>query len=111
MDSWHAGKLFIEHSLTISYDSLHVIVGILLWLILGLLMRRPLSSWRPWLWLFAAILWNETVDLWIEQWPSRGMQYGESIKDLLLTMTLPTVLLMAMHFRPQLFNGGVARGR
>ena len=77
MTSWHQGKLFIEHSLTINHDSLHMLVGVLLWLAFGLLLRRPLTSWRPWLWLFAIILWNETVDLCIEQWPDPGQQYGE----------------------------------
>src|SRR6478672_10513772 len=53
MSSWHQGKLFIEHSLSISHDSIHIIVGMLLWLAFGLLLRRPLTSWRPWAWLFA----------------------------------------------------------
>ncbi len=32
MTSWHQGKLFIEHSLTINHDSLHMLVGVLLWI-------------------------------------------------------------------------------
>jgi hypothetical protein len=106
MTSWHQGKLFIEHSLTINHDSLHMLVGVLLWLAFGLLLRRPLTSWRPWLWLFAIILWNETVDLWIEQWPDPGQQYGEGAKDLLLTMAVPTILLFAARWRPDLFRQG-----
>lgn len=112
MNSWYQWKLFIEHSLSISHDSLHVIVGVLLWLALGLLFRRPVTSWRPWLWLFAAILWNEAVDLWVERWPDPGQQYGEGAKDVLLTMMLPTILLWAARSRPDLFRGvGRARRR
>ena len=111
MTSWHQGKLFIEHSLTINHDSLHMLVGVLLWLAFGLLLRRPLTSWRPWLWLFAIILWNETVDLWIEQWPDPGQQYGEGAKDLLLTMAVPTILLFAGRWRPDLFRQGPRRRR
>jgi hypothetical protein len=111
MTSWHQGKLFIEHSLTINHDSLHMLVGVLLWLAFGLLLRRPLTSWRPWLWLFAIILWNETVDLWIEQWPDPGQQYGEGAKDLLLTMAVPTILLFAARWRPDLFRQGPRRRR
>jgi hypothetical protein len=111
MTSWHQGKLFVEHSLTISHDSLHIIAGVLLWLGFGLLLRRPLTSWRPWLWLFAVILWNETVDLWIERWPDAGQQYGEGAKDLLLTMCVPTILLLAMRFRPDLFRVGSSSRR
>ena len=111
MTSWHQGKLFIEHSLTINHDSLHMLVGVLLWLAFGLLLRRPLTSWRPWLWLFAIILWNETVDLWIELWPDPGQQYGEGAKDLLLTMAVPTILLFAARWRPDLFRQGPRRRR
>ena len=104
MESWHEGKLFIEHSLTISHDTLHMIVGMFVWLGLALLLRRPLSSWKPWLWMLALILWNETVDLWVEQWPEPGMQYGEGAKDVLLTMIVPTVFLFAVRIRPDLFR-------
>jgi hypothetical protein len=103
MASWHQGKLFIEHAVMISHDSLHVIVGVFLWFVLGFLLRRPLSSWLPWLWLLAFILWNETVDLWVEQWPDPGQQYGEGAKDVLLTMFLPTMLMSAVRLRPELF--------
>ena len=109
MTSWHQGKLFIEHAIAIDHDALHVIVGVLFWLVFGLLTRRPISSWRPWLWLLALILWNETVDLWTEQWPDPGMQYGEGAKDILLTMLLPTVLGLLVRVAPGLF--GPARRR
>jgi hypothetical protein len=111
MTSWHQGKLFIEHTLTISHDTLHMLAGVLLWLVFGLVLRRPLTTWRPWLWLLAVILWNETVDLWIEQWPDPGQQYGESAKDLLLTMTVPTIIMFAARARPDLFRATARRGR
>jgi hypothetical protein len=111
MTSWHEGKLFIEHSVTIAHDTLHVLVGVLLWLVFGLVLRRPLSTWRPWLWLFAVILWNETVDLWEEQWPHPGQQYGEGFKDLIVTMAVPTLFLFAIRARPDLFRGSPVRRR
>ena len=109
MTSWYQGKLFIEHAIAISHDSLHILVGVLLWLVLGLVLRRPLTAWWPWLWLFALILWNEAVDLWVEQWPDPGQQYGESAKDLLLTMAVPTIIMIAARSRPDLFRGGSRR--
>lgn len=104
MTSWHQGKLFIEHTVTITHESLHVIVGVLVWLFFALLFRRPITSWKPWLWLFAVILWNETVDLWVEQWPDPGQQYGEGMKDVILTMLLPSILMAAARWRPDLFR-------
>jgi hypothetical protein len=65
----------------------------------------------PWLWLFAFILWNETVDLWVERWPDPGQQYGEGAKDLVLTMALPTLLMWAMRVRPDLFRSGGRKSR
>ena len=111
MSSWHQGKLFIERSMAISHDALHIIVGVLVWLAIALLARRPIASLRPWIWLLALIAWNETVDLWIEKWPEPGMQFGEGAKDILLTMLLPTVMLMAARARPDLFRQGARRRR
>ena len=111
MTSWHQGKLFIEHALAISHNSLHIFVGVVLWIAIGLLLRRPLTSWMPWLWVFAVILWNEAVDLWVERWPDPGQQYGEAAKDLILTMAVPTLIMFAARYRPDLFRSGAGRRR
>jgi len=111
MGAWHQGKLFLEHSLTIDHDALHVIVGVLVWLVSALLLRRPITSWRPFMWCFAIILWNETVDLWVEQWPDPGMQYGEGVKDLVLTILVPALLTISARSRPDLFRAGTRRER
>lgn len=111
MSSWHQGKLFIEHLLTISHDTLHLMVGLLVWLATGLLTRRSLASWRPWLWLLALILLNEMVDLWVERWPDAGQQYGEGFKDLLLTMAVPTIVMTVARWRPELFRPSGYRER
>ena len=106
LDTWHQGKLFVEHSLTISHDALHILVGTLLWIVFGLALRRPLYAWRAWRWLFAATFLNEAVDLWVEQWPDPGQQYGEGAKDVLLTMAVPTLIMLAARLRPDLFRMG-----
>lgn len=103
MGSWHQGKLFVERSLAVEHDALHVIAGVIVWLLLSLLLRRPLSSWRLLGWLFALALWNEAVDLWVELWPDLGMQLGEGAKDLVLTILVPTLLTALMRKRPAMF--------
>ncbi|HTE85031.1 MAG TPA: hypothetical protein VK821_09875 [Dehalococcoidia bacterium] len=103
MESWHEGKLFIEHVLTINHDTLHMMFGVVIWLALCLVTRRTIASPYPWLWLLALILWNETVDLWNEQWPHPGQQYGEGAKDILVTMAVPTLLMLAGRYVPTLF--------
>ena len=111
MEAWQAGKLFIEDRVALSHDSLHLIVGTLVWLAFALLLRRSVVSLSPWLWAFAVILWNETVDLWTEQWPNPWMQYEQAIKDLVLTMATPTMLLLAARVRPQLLQARSTRRR
>lgn len=111
MMSWHQAKLFVEHGLAISHDALHVLAGMLLWLLAALLLRRPISAWLPWLWLAALTAFNEAVDLWTDQWPDAGMQYGEGAKDLALTIFLPSLLMIAARRRPALFRQEQRAGR
>jgi hypothetical protein len=111
MGAWHQGKLFVEHAVAIDHDALHVLVGIFAWLALAVLFRRPVTSWIPFLWCFALALWNETVDLWVEQWPEPGMQYGECAKDVILTMLAPAMLMIVARLRPDLFRKTPRRRR
>jgi TRAP-type uncharacterized transport system fused permease subunit len=111
MLSWYEAKMFVERASLVSSDALHVVVGVIVWLLLALALRRSVSSWLPWLGLLALVLCNEAVDLWVERWPDPAMQLGESAKDILLTMTLPTVLMFAVRLRPNLFRAPPARRR
>ena len=85
-------------------DSLHVIVGVVLQLFVASLTRRGLADWRPWSVVLALEVANEINDLWVERWPDPGQQYGEGMKDLLLTMLLPTVLLLVARYRPRVLG-------
>lgn len=104
MTSWYRTKMFIEHALVINSDAIHVLVGVFIQLILAALARRSVATWLPWLGVLGLAVANEAVDLWIEQWPYPAMQYGESAKDILLTIALPTILLVAVRLRPNLFR-------
>ena len=103
MLGWYEAKMFLEHASAITSDALHVLIGVGLWVVAAVVLRRRLTDWLPWLVVLAAIVFNETVDLWMEQWPDRAMQYGESAKDLLITLLLPTLLMVAARERPGLF--------
>lgn len=109
MPAWAETKRFMERSTSFSPDALHVIAGVVILLAAGLLMKRPLSSWWPWLFLLAIATLNEAVDLWSDQWPHPGMQYGESAKDLLLTMVVPTLLLLSTRYLRRLYEGDGSR--
>lgn len=100
----HQAKLFVEQVVHIEHGSLHILIGVLAWLAIALMTRRSISSWIPWSGLFALILWNELTDLWMEKWPDPGMQYGDGVRDVILTMFVPTLLMIAALFRPILFR-------
>ena len=111
MFSWYETKMFIEHASFVSSDALHVLVGTLVWLLFAVVLRRSLSAWLPWVVLLFLTVFNEAIDLSFERWPDLAMQYGESAKDVLLTMTLPTVMMIVARVRPRLFSATFDRAR
>lgn len=102
MQGWWEIKLFIERVTSVSMDALHVIAGVLLWVLFARLLRTSLTSWRPCLPVLALALANEWLDIRLDIWPHPGMQYGESVKDVVLTMIVPAVLTACLQRRPAL---------
>ena len=106
---WYREKMFIEHASVISSDAIHVLIGVVIWVAAALVSRRPLATWLPLLAVLVLTLLNEAVDLSVERWPSLAMQLGESAKDIILTMALPTLLMTAVRLRPNLFHTSTRR--
>jgi len=102
--SWTEWKLFFERSVSFTTDSMHVISGVVIMLVTAAIIRRPISDWRPWSLVLLLALFNEFSDLWIERWPHPGRQLGESVKDVLLTLALPTLLLASARLMPHLYK-------
>ena len=100
--NWYDAKMIVERAGAVSPDALHVIAGVAIQLLFAISFRKPLSSWIPWLSVLASLLFNETVDIWVERWPSLAMQLAESGKDVLLTMLLPTALMLSSRWSPTL---------
>ncbi len=101
-DNWYQVKLFLERASGFSMDSLHVIAGVVALLAIAFLFR--ISVARPWplLSVLALELINEASDFRAEIWPQPGMQFGESAKDVILTMLLPTLIFLVARYRPKL---------
>ena len=106
-----AVETFTERSLGFSHDALHVLVGVCAQLALAALMRTSIRSLKPWGIVLVLELLNEVHDLHVETWPSPAMQWGESVKDVLLTMALPTLLLLVSRYAPGLFGPVRSRGK
>ena len=103
-DDWYQVKLFLERASGFSMDALHVIVGVLLQLAIAALFRTSVARLLPLLAVLALELVNEMSDFRVEIWPQPGMQFGESAKDIILTMALPTLLFLVARFRPKLLG-------
>jgi diacylglycerol kinase len=99
---WYQVKLFIEHATGFSMDALHVIVGVLLQLAFAFLFKSSVARALPLLSVLALELVNEASDFRVEIWPQPGMQFGESAKDVILTMVLPTLIFLVARYRPKL---------
>ena len=106
MSAYQTMKAFVEQVSPVTSDAIHVLVGCAAILVISLLSRRTLSEWLPWVGVLVLELLNEAVDLSIEHWPTRTRQFGESAKDILLTMAVPTLLLACARTFPRLWNSG-----
>ena len=101
---WYQIKVALSAAMAVSQDALHIFVGVGVQILLAALLRQRLSSLLPWLIVLALGLGNEWSDLHLEIWPDRAVQYGESLKDMVVTMMLPTVLLLLARHSPGLFS-------
>ena len=101
---WFTAKIVVEHAFGFSHDALHVLVGVGLQLALAWLMRGSVGQVMPWLGVLALELLNEWSDLSFEIWSDHAMQWGESAKDVLLTMALPSILLIVSRRWPDLLG-------
>lgn len=91
---WFDVKMYVERSVAFSDDVLHMLAGVFIQLSAAALLRSSVARWLPWLIVLALELLNEWSDFHVDHWPDLGMQLGESTKDVLLTMALPTVLML-----------------
>ncbi len=108
---WYQVKLFAEHASGISMDALHVILGVVLQLAIALILKSSVARPLPLLLVLGLEILNEANDFRVELWPNAGMQLGESAKDIVLTMLLPTLIFLVARQRPQLLVRRRAAGR
>jgi hypothetical protein len=106
---WYQFKLLIEHISGISMDALHVIVGFLLFVLVARLMKSSVAKPLPWIALLVLELGNEAYDLKVELWPNLASQIGEGTKDIVVTMFLPTLVLLLARWAPDLFAPNSAK--
>jgi hypothetical protein len=95
---WIEWKQEVKWTVAYQADSLHVISGTLVFMLLALVFRRSFASPLPWVLLLLVSCVNETIDLLYQY------DVGESAKDTLLTMAVPSLLLVTIRLFPQLYQ-------
>lgn len=101
---WRPLKDGFEQSLPIVPQAVHVLVGVCIQLLAARWMRRSIAELRPWFVVLFLIVANESADLLSRQWPWTHDHVMDSVRDLVLTMFLPTLLLVAARTRPGMFR-------
>lgn len=100
---WFQIKQAMTDATGISQDALHVLAGVALQLGLAATLRLRVAHWLPWLVVLLLAAGNEWSDLRLEVWPNRAEQWGETVKDMAVTMALPTLLMALARWTPGLF--------
>lgn len=106
---WSAAKRMLDTFPGIDHDGLHLLIGTLGFLFLAAILRKDCRSWSAWLIMLAIALANEVHDVLVDPWPDLAVQLMESAKDLILTMVIPTALLLIARFTPDLLTRGAAQ--
>jgi len=101
---WYQFKLFLEQASDINMDALHILVGLLIFIGTARVLRRTVASPLPCFLLLMLELVNEAYDLHVEIWPNRANQWGEGVKDIVLTMAIPTLLMVIARLKPALLG-------
>jgi hypothetical protein len=101
---WYHVKIMIVDATGLSRDALHVHIGLCLFIGLHIFLRLSLRNPLPWIALLLLTLGGEWSDLAYETWPDRGMQLGESFRDICNTMFQPTFIGLLAHIFPRLFG-------
>ena len=99
---WYQVKLFFQHASGMSMDALHVIAGVVLLFAVALVLRTSVARPLPLVTVVFAATLNEASDFRAEIWPEFGMQAGEAMKDLLLTLAVPALIFLVARYRPKL---------
>lgn len=99
-----AAKLAIVAATGLPKDTLHVYVGLAVFILAALLLRRPVRSFVPWLVVFLVAALGEVVDMNDDLATFGHWRVSASIHDIINTLFWPSVLLLLARFSRVLDN-------
>lgn len=92
--AWEAAKERLALSIHFSHEALHVLVGVMLFMLSAVVMRRPVRSLRPIVPVAVVELINEAFDFtryYVSEWPWSPQS---SMIDVALTLLPPTMIAL-----------------
>lgn len=99
---WYSIKLAVVDHTDLGRDALHIFIGLAGQILVALIIRRTLAHPIPWIAVLIGELLNEYYDLGRGEFWDTPMWPG-SVRDILVTMAVPTVLLLLTRYAPSLF--------
>ncbi len=96
---WEATRMWLSSEFHMSHPVLHIHLGLAIFLLTGLILRRPLGSALAWLVVAGLELLNEISDFtryYVSGWPWTATN---TIEDIVNTLFWPTILVMVFRFR------------
>ncbi|HEX8643922.1 MAG TPA: hypothetical protein VF702_08420 [Allosphingosinicella sp.] len=99
---WYQLKLLLLEATGLSRDALHILFGVAAQLLLAAVLRRSLASPLPWLGVLIAEAANEYHDLTGDSFTEKEI-WPDSLADLLVTMAIPSALLLLARYAPSMF--------
>lgn len=103
MQQWIAVKEAVAAWTAVDHDALQILAAIPVHLGAALVLRRPLSRIVPWLAVLAVGVLNEAVSGFADG-VFETAELAQSRDDLLLFMSVPTVILIVARFMPGLLT-------
>lgn len=92
-------KLAIVSGTGLSKDALHIYVGLSVFLVTAVVLRKPLQSIIPWLAVAAVAIAGEALDMRDDIASFGYWRWEASLHDVLNTLLWPTVLLLLAKLR------------
>ena len=83
----------------LSDPALHALIGLAIYLLAAALLRRPLSSWKPWSVALGFQFINEIADLAKDVLDGDILHWRGGLLDTAVTMALPTMLVVFFRWR------------
>jgi hypothetical protein len=91
-------KLTIVAVAGLSKDALHIYVGLAVFLIVAIVLRKPLRSIVPWIAVIAIAVAGEVLDMRDDLSSLGCWRWDASLHDILNTLFWPTILFLLAKF-------------